>query len=188
MSQFEFVMVMVALILALAVAQALRGLAEVVTSEKRFWPHTVWLIYYVLLVIQMWWAYWDYTNVEVWRFTTYLFALTNPIIMFASVHLLVPSARTSAIDWRKHLSAVRRSVCGLGVIFIATAVVATVIFFGSPWLHPYRIFQGLVGALYLIGFFSKNETINNAIPYLLISTVVISQLVVRSNIGALIAD
>ena len=39
-------MVMVSLILALAVAQALRGLSEVVTSEKRFWPHTVWLAFY----------------------------------------------------------------------------------------------------------------------------------------------
>jgi len=188
MSQFEYVMVMVSLILALAVAQALRGLSEVVTSEKRFWPHTVWLAYYVLLVIQMWWAYWDYTNVEVWRFSTYLFALTNPIIMFASVHLLVPFARTSVIDWRKHLLKVRRLVCGLGVIFIATAVVSNVIYFGSPLLHPYRIFQALVAALYLTGMTSKNDKIHNAIPYLLISTVVISQLVIRSNIGALIAD
>jgi hypothetical protein len=120
MSQFEYIMVMVSLILALAVAQALRGLSEVVTSE--------------------------------------------------------------------HLSKVRRSVCALGVVFITLAVVSNVIFFGSPLLHPYRIFQGLVGALYLIGFFSKNETINNAIPYLLISTVVIGQIVVRLNIGALVTD
>jgi len=40
MSQFEYRMVMVSLILALAVAQALRGLSEVVISEKRYWPHT----------------------------------------------------------------------------------------------------------------------------------------------------
>lgn len=158
------------------------------TSEKRFWPHTVWLAHYVLLVIQMWWAYWDYTTIEVWRFTTYLFALINPIIMFASVHLLVPFARTSVIDWREHLLTVRRPVCGLGVIFVASSVISNVIFFGSPWLHPYRMFQALVAALYLTGMFAKNDTLQNAVPYLLISTVVISQLAIRSNIGALIGD
>jgi hypothetical protein len=99
MSQFEYIMVMVSLILALAVAQALRGLSEVVTSEKRFWPHTAWLMYYVLLIIQIWWAYWDYTNVEVWRFTTYLFVLAAPIVMFASVPLLVPFSRIGLMEW-----------------------------------------------------------------------------------------
>lgn len=37
MSQFEYMMVMVSLILALAIAQALRGLSEIVTSEKRYY-------------------------------------------------------------------------------------------------------------------------------------------------------
>jgi hypothetical protein len=108
--------------------------------------------------------------------------------IFAAVHLLVPSARTSDIDWREHLSIVRRWVCGLGLVIVAVAVIANVIYFGSPWLHPYRIFQALVAALYLIGLFAKNDKLHNAIPFLLVSMLVISQLVVRSNIGALIAD
>ena len=97
MSQFEYIMVMVSLILALAVAQELRGLSEVVTSEKRYTPHTAWIAYFALLIIQNWWAYWDYNNIEEWRFTTYLFVLLSPIILFASVYLLVPTTRTSDI-------------------------------------------------------------------------------------------
>ena len=185
MSQFEYVMVMVSLILARAIAQAMRGLSEVVTSEKRFWPHTAWLVLYVLLVVQIWWAYWDYNIIEEWRFTTYLFALFNPIIMFASVHLLVPVARTSRTDWQEHLSQVRRSVCGLGIGFIAMAVFANVIFFGSPLFHPYRIFQALFVALYLTGMFARSDKLHNAVPFLLVAALVTSQLVIRLNIGAL---
>ena len=186
MSQFEYIMVMVSLILALAVAQALRGLSEVAISEKRFWPHTVWIAYYVVLIIQIWWAYWDYNNVQDWRFTSYLYVLSDPIIMFASVHLLVPTARAVDTDWREHLLSVRRWVCGLGIVFVGSSVISNVVYFGSPWLHPYRIFQGLIGAFYLIGIFAKNEKLQNTIPYLLLLTLVISQLVIRSNIGALI--
>ena len=188
MSQFEYIMVMVSLILALAVAQALRGLSEVVASAKRHTPHTVWIAYFTLLIIQNWWAYWDYNNVEEWRFTTYLFVLLGPIIFFASVYLLVPTTRTSDIDWREHLSTVTPWVGGLGVISVAAAVAANVIYFDSPLLHPYRIFQALFGALYLAGIFAKNEKVQSAIPYLLLLTLITSQLVIRSKIGALIAN
>ena len=78
MSQFEYIMVMVALILALALAQALRGLAEIVTSRKRYWPHSFWLVTIVFLMVQAWWADWNYNAVEEWRFTTYLLVLASP--------------------------------------------------------------------------------------------------------------
>jgi len=181
-------MVMVSLILALAVAQALRGLSEVVTSGKRYTPHIVWIAYFALLIIQNWWAYWDYNNVEEWRFTTYLFVLFSPIMLFASVHLLVPTARTSDIDWQEHLSRVTPWVGGLGVVTVAASVAANVIFFDSPLLHLYRIFQALICALYLAAIFTKNEKLQSAIPYFLLLTLITSQLVIRSKIGALLAN
>jgi len=188
MSQFEYIMVMVSLILALAVAQALRGLSEVVTSERRYTPHTVWVAYFASLIIQNWWAYWDYNNIEEWRFTTYLFVLFQPVIVFASVYLLVPATRTSDIDWREHLSRVTPWVGGLGVVTVAISVAANVVFFDSSLIHPYRIFQALIGVLYLTGIFAKNEKVQGAIPYLLLLTLIASQLVIRSRIGALIAN
>ena len=81
----------------------------------------------------------------------------------------------------------RRWVCGLGVVFVASAVVSNVIYFGSPWFHPYRIFEAVFAALYLTGIFSENHKLHNAIPYLLVSVLVISQLVIRSDIGALMS-
>ena len=188
MSQFEYIMVMVSLILALGVAQALRGLSEVVTSEKRYTPHTVWIAYFAVLIIQNWWAYWDYNNVDEWRFTTYLFVLLNPITLFASVYLLVPNTRTSGIDWREHLLSVTPWVCGLGVFSVASSIASNVIYFDSLLLHPYRIFQVLIGVLYLAGIFAKNEKFQSGLPYLLLLTLIISQLVIRSKIGALMAN
>jgi hypothetical protein len=188
MSQFEYIMIMVSLILALAVAQALRGLSEVVISEKRYWPHTVWVTFYGLLVIQNWWAYWDYNVVEEWRFATYLFILINPIMLFASVYLLVPGTRSSDIDWTAHLCRVRRWLYGLGFALVTVSVTGNVIYLGLPWLHPYRIFQALIGALYLLGLLTRYEKVHKAIPLLVLTTLVISQLIIRSKIGALMTD
>jgi len=180
--------VMVSLILALAVAQALRGLSEVVISEKRYWPHTALITFYAFLVIQNWWAYWDYNVIEEWRFTTYLFILINPIMLFASVYLLVPGTRSSDIDWRAHLSRVRRWLYGLGVVLVVFSVTANVIYLGLPWLHPYRIFPALIAALYLLGLLTRYEKVHKAIPLCLLTTLAISQLIIRSNLGALMTD
>jgi hypothetical protein len=181
-------MVMVSLILALTVTQALRGLSEIVISEKRYWPHTLWVAMYALLVIQSWWAYWDYTVIEEWQFTTYLWVLLNPIILFASVHFLVPAARSSDIDWRERLYSVRRWQCGLGVVLVTSGVITNVIYLSSPWLHPYRIFQAIVLASFLIGLLTSNERIHKALPVIAISALITSQLLIRLNIGAMIAD
>ena len=85
MTQFEYVMIMVSLILALALAQALRGLSEIVTSNKRYWPHAIWLVTFVLLILQAWWAYWDFNVIEIWTVTAYIATMIMPVILFASI-------------------------------------------------------------------------------------------------------
>jgi hypothetical protein len=100
----------------------------------------------------------------------------------------VPATHSEDIDWRERLFSVRRWFYGLGVAFVTFAVIGNVIYLGSPWLHPYRIFQALIAALYLIGLLTKYEKVHKAIPLLLLTTLVISQLFIRSNIGALMTD
>ncbi len=188
MSQFEFIMVMVSLILALALAQALRGLSEIVTSRNRHQPHTIWVIAYVFLIAQHWWAYWDFNLVDEWRFTTYLLALTMPAIVFASVYLLVPATRSADIDWREQFYRVKQWFFGLGIAYVLLAIFVNVEYFGTPLIHPYRLFQASYLIIYLVGFVSSNEKVQRALPILLFVSFVSSQLLIRMNIGALMAD
>ena len=72
MSTFEYVMVMVSVVLALALAQLLRALTEVVFNRRRYWVHALWMLCLVLLIVQVWWAYWDFNATETWTFAFYL--------------------------------------------------------------------------------------------------------------------
>ncbi len=188
MSQFEFIMVMVALILALALAQALRGLSEILTSRNRYWPHTLWLVNMVLAIIQAWWADWDYNTVDEWRFTVYLLALTPPTMIFAGVYLLVPATRSADIDWRNQFYKVKQWFFGFSIIYVMLAFFVTIEVYGTPLLHPYRLFQGSLVAIFAAGLVSRNETVQRILPLLLLAILVLSQLFVRMNIGALMAD
>lgn len=188
MSQFEYIMVMVALILALALAQALRGLAEIVTSRKRYWPHSFWLLTIVFLMVQAWWADWHYNAVEEWRFTTYLLVLASPAISFAKVHLLVPSTRSDSFDWHKQFDAVRLWFFGLLISYVLIGIIQSVVLYGTPLIHPYRLFQGLFIAIAIAGIVTRSQKVHGVLPLLLLATLTISQVLVRMNLGALLVN
>jgi hypothetical protein len=188
MTQFEYIMVMVALILALALAQALRGLSEILTSRDRYWPHTLWLVNMIFLIVQAWWANWDYNAIDEWRFTTYLLALTSPTITFAGVYLLVPATRSANLDWRDQFYKVKQWYFGFAIVYVLLAVLVTVVHFGAPLIHSYRLFQGLIVAILLVGFVTRNEKVHRVLPLLFIAVLAASQLLVRMDIGALMAD
>ncbi len=157
MSIFEFIMVMVSLILALALAQALRGATEFVTSPKRYLPHGSWLLLIILTILQTWWAYWDWNVISDWRFTTYLAALVFPMVLFIAVYLLTPATRARDIDWRSHFYAVR------------------------TWFFLTLMFLWVFGV-----FINVYVWDNSFLPILTIIILLASQLVVRMQIGALI--
>lgn len=99
MSQVEYIMVMCALTLALALAQALRGLSELITSPTRCIPQILWLIVMTGLMVQGWWADGDYNAIGDWTFTAYFLALLSYAIPFFRFHLLVPATRSANFGW-----------------------------------------------------------------------------------------
>ncbi|MEM7431920.1 MAG: hypothetical protein AAF351_08265 [Pseudomonadota bacterium] len=186
MSQFEFVMVMVSLILALALAQGLRGLSEIATGKERYWPHTLWVGLYVFFIVQNWWAYWDFNAVEQWQFTTYIVALISPIAMFASVYLLLPTDRPAEFAWKSQFYNVRRWFFGIGILFVCNAVLSNIVYFGSPFLHPYRLLQLLIFVVFVTGFVTANERVHKILPIVIGVSVLIGQVTLRLDIGAMI--
>ena len=176
------------LILALALAQALRGLSEIVTSRNRYWPHTLWLVNMVFVIVQSWWADWDYNTVEEWRFTTYLLALSAPTLAFAGVYLLVPATRSASIDWRDHFYKVKDWYFGFSIMYVLVATVVTVQVFGTPWIHPYRLVQGLLIVIFAAGIIARNETAHRVLPLVFFAVLTMSQLLLRMRIGALMAN
>ena len=188
MTQFEYVMVMVSLILALALAQALRGLSEIAMSDKRYWPHALWLAIYVLFVLQAWWAYWDFNVIETWTITAYISTLVTPIIYFASIYLLVPATRAADVDWRNHFYSVRRWFFFLGLLASFTAIFVNSWYFDTPLLHPYRVFHAIFIGIWVSGIVSASEKVHKTLAVLMLASLVLSQIVIRMQIGALMSD
>ncbi len=176
---------MVAVILALAVAQLLRALTEITTSRNRYWVHGSWIGILVFLVLQFWWSYWDFSELESWTFTASLYLLLSPIGLLVATYLLVPATRTTETDWRKHFYQARRWFFLTLILLSILGAFGTWIFLGAALLHPYRGFQALLLTIIGVGMISRAHNIHAVlvVSYLIVLTV--SQLVIRMNLGAL---
>lgn len=187
MSVFEFIMVMVSVILALALAQLLRALTEIPTNAKPYWVHSTWVGVIAFIVIQTWWAYWDLTQVETWTFLGYLTVLFVPIAWFMLTYLLVPAARTRDTDWQVHFFQVARWFFLFLCLSTIVATLTSWTLLGAPLLHPYRAFQATLAGIVLTGVFVSSHKAHSRLVALYITVLLVSQLVIRMNLGALAA-
>ena len=85
MSVMEFILVAHAIIVGLAVAEILRGLADMVRAEDVRISYRLLLIagWTLLLLWQVWWAIWQVGDRTEWTFPEFLISLTMPRIISA---------------------------------------------------------------------------------------------------------
>ena len=185
MTVFEYIMVMVSLVLALALAQGLRGLSEMVRSPRRYLPHTLWVVMIIVLVIQTWWAYWDFNRINDWQVTHYAGVLVFPIVLFTILHLLVPATRTENTNWSEHFFAVKQWFFGLMIFLSIFAAYINMFIFDAPFLHLNRLFQGLFIVLWIVGLSTSSQRIQYVLPVVYLGIIVTNQVVVRMQIGAM---
>lgn len=185
MTIFEYIMVMVSIILALALAQLLRAIAELFTNPRRYWVHTLWVVILVLFVVQFWWAYWDFNVVETWTFDIYLVVLVAPILVYLEANLLVPVNRGEEYDWKSHFKNIYRWFFSFLILIIIAAIFVSVIFLDTPLLHTYRAFQVTLLALSFAGLVAQSDRAQGIVAVAYLFVFLISQAVVRMNLGAL---
>lgn len=188
MTIFEYIMVMVSIILALALAQLLRAATELITSTGRYWVHMIWVVFLILLVLQFWWAYWDFNSIQTWSFDAYLSVLLPPTLVFLLACLLVPAQRSENTDWKAYFRSISRWFYSILFLVIVAGITVSVLYLGAPLLHPYRAFQAVFLALAIAGLIFRSDIAQGIVAIGFLSVLLVSQVVVRMYLGALAAE
>jgi hypothetical protein len=154
MSLFEYVSVIIAVVLALSVGQLLLGVSTLVKARRRvrgFLPHSIWIGNLFLLILQHWWAQWDFRNVD-WTYPAFLYVVLGPTLLFLAVSLTVPETPDDApIDLRSHFLGVRRLFLLVMLAFVLVSWFDGPLIQGQSalgrigWLHIGWIVALLVG-------------------------------------------
>lgn len=179
MSIFEYLMVLVSIVLGLGLTQTLRGLSKIARSNKRFSVVTLWAALLFVLHIQTWWAFWDLSSVPEWNQLYFFLLVLIPCSLFAATELLLPMNSSAETDWASHFWSVRRWLLATFSLFAALSILETRIFLDFPLAHPYRIFQGTILTLTLLGQFSTHKRVQFWIITAIILTLFLGQVAYR---------
>jgi len=130
MSVMEFILVAHAIIVGLAVAEILRGLADMVRAEEARVSNRLLLIacWTLLLLWQVWWAIWQVGDRAEWTFPEFLISLFPVAILYVIARLCFPE-KISGSDHQAYYSRIAPAIFLLvGATYLAFA------FFWQPFV------------------------------------------------------
>ncbi len=97
-SAFEYVTILISIVVGLGITEVLSGIADLIKQSKRvkiYWPHLLWVLFVLLLLVQEWWVTYELKSFEPWRLPTFLFIMLYPTNLFVLARLLYPKMTKS---------------------------------------------------------------------------------------------
>jgi len=161
MTTFEFLSVFISIVMGLAVVRVLAGLVSTVTREgvKRYWVYTTWLLFFVGWLPYFWWFTFDWRLREVWTFPVFFFVVFYAMLVYVTLHLLVPDRTEEPEDYEAFFFKIRRRFFRLFVLIIVVDAVDSVLK-GAQNLEGLGATFFPVTAVYIFGHTAASLTDN----------------------------
>ena len=153
MNPFEYVTVLISIVLGLGITQILGGIANIIKQYGRitlYWPHSVWVFFVLLLMIQEWWVTYQLKSFTPWRLPSFLFIMMYPINLFVLARLLFPDRlRVKAINLRDFYFANYRRIFLLLMLSGLLSILYNLFILNLPLLHqwPQALLIAVVAAV-----------------------------------------
>ncbi|MDH3841575.1 MAG: hypothetical protein OES35_11730 [Chromatiales bacterium] len=131
MSVMEFILVAHAIIVGLAVAEILRGLADLLRGEGTRISYRLLLIagWALLLLLQIWWAIWRVGDRAEWTFPEFLIFLLPVAILYMIARLCFP-IKVAESDLPSYYLRVSPAI-----FLLVAATYAAIAFFLAPFVY-----------------------------------------------------
>jgi len=125
MSKFEYLSVLISIIVGLGVSHLLSSAARMIQLRRTVRPHAptfLWMIFLLLVQIQVWWVSFERSTRTEWQFFLFLLYLLIPVGAFLLSYLIVPDLQLGAqVDLRASFQENRRWLFGvlIGVVIVS---------------------------------------------------------------------
>jgi hypothetical protein len=176
MDLFSYILILTSVIYALAVAQILEGVSRLVQSTRPvrpFLPHTLWVSILFLFIFLIWWATWEFRDVE-WTFAKYAYMLTAPTLFYLVCSLLMPQKLDGeVVNLEEHFFRVRRLFFAAYFFGSLAVVVDGNVLSNEPIWHTGRIGHVLILGAAVVGYSVSNRRIHLALAVITSATVVV---------------
>ncbi len=143
MSVMEFVLVAHAIIVGLAVAEILRGFADIVRAERTQVSYRLLLIssWTLLLLLQVWWAIWRVAERAEWTFPEFLIFLLPVAVLYVIARLCFPEKVSESNLHAYYLRVARTLFLLVATTYASFALLLQPFIFGgfAPWVFASQL-------------------------------------------------
>ena len=150
MSRFEYLSALVSIVIALGLTEISAGWLRLLRNRARVrfsTLHAAWSLFSVLMLIQLWWGFWQFRTVEAWSFPGLLAVVGESLLLaFAGTVLLPEVGSEGEIDLRSYFLEQSRLYFSMGAAVILLLTVTDLLVAGQPFLHAENAFR-LPGAI-----------------------------------------
>jgi len=125
--------------------------------ERRYWPHTVWVVLLLYMCASFWWLSWFNRTLETLSFRYFLFLLFLPSLLFVTATTLVSASPAEVTSWREHFDKVRARFFLGAFVYMLLISINSYVTFEVPLDHRIRIAQASLLIVFGCGAALKSE-------------------------------
>ena len=185
MTLFEYIAVAFSIVLSLAAVRLLGGLSVSFRPSRRYWPHSVWIVFALLNSAMLWWNFWSFLDVD-WNIVFFFLVLVVPSLIYLQAAALVPENPGAVPSWHDYFFSARtRFFVALASFFLVMVVISWLLL-GLPLTHPLRAVQAVAFVLALGGALSTNNRLHEALPIIFLVLLTIAAIGVFLHPGSLV--
>lgn len=170
MDFFEYILILTSVIFAMGIAQILSGISAIAHSKapvKPYTAHTLWVFIIFVYVFLVWWATWEFRDIE-WTFAKYLFMILGPTFLYVACSLIMPrDIGDEPIDMEAHFFRVRKPLYWSFLLGSLAAVTDGYFLSDEPAWHQGRIGHIVALIATIWGIASDNRRAHVAIAIIL---------------------
>ena len=188
MQVYDYIAVMLSIVLGLGATQMLSGLSQVIQNcnrIKNYWVFYAWVIVVLGLILQFWWAYWDYRAYQNWTFFKFVYLLSGPAVLYFSSRILVPEdIGTQCSNLVTYCFRIRRPFYWSLAIVMFFAMTSPFVVREGDFFTEFRVLQGLGLIAALAGAIARIQIVQELVAFSWLVLWLISVTVYRINPGA----
>lgn len=139
MTRFEYLSVLLSIVIALGMSEIVAVWGRLLRRHRELhlsWIHAGWSLLALVLLVQMWWGFWNYRVVAEWSFLGLLMVIGDALLLVLAALVITPSDRLErGLDlWAFFLES-RRLFFGLGALLLVELSVSDTVVSGQPVMH-----------------------------------------------------
>ena len=169
MTRFEYLSVLVSIVIALGITEVTISWGRLIQSRARVTfsaIHGFWSAFLLVMMIQLWWGFWNFRTVEEWSFLALVAVVAEAVTLVLCALLMSPrDPGPDHLDLERHYLENARPFFLLGGLLLVQLTLVDDLVLGTPFLHPENAVRLPGVALTVAGAATSSRRVHMTLPF-----------------------